>query len=58
MSEEKVNFSFKEVEPDLRTVASRFNYFFGVTNPQMYFVSDQEVLEGVATVKKFKDLAS
>ena len=53
----KVSFTFKEIEPNLSTVASRFNYFFGVTNPQNFFVSDEEVLQGVATIKKFKQLA-
>jgi hypothetical protein len=52
-----VDFSFKEVEPDFKTVASRFKYFFGVTDPRMYFVSDQEILKGVQVFKKYKNMA-
>ena len=57
-SSETINFSFKEVEPDLSSFDKRFKHFFGVTNPVNFFADDKEVIEGVETVKKFKDLAS
>ena len=43
MSKETINFSFKEIEPDLSTMAKRFVYFFGVTNPMNFIVDDKEV---------------
>ena len=57
MSDTKIKFSFKETEPNLSTFSSRFHYFFGVTNPKNFFVPDAEILDGVRTVNKFKDLA-
>tara|TARA_B110001450_G_C17584655_1_gene466444 strand:- start:402 stop:1115 length:714 start_codon:yes stop_codon:yes gene_type:complete len=53
-----INFSFKEIEPNLSTFDKRFMHFFGVTNPINFFVDDKEVEEGVILVNKFKDLAS
>lgn len=52
-----IKFSFKETEPNLSTFQSRFKHFFGVTYPANFFVPDQEILDGVATVNKFKALA-
>ena len=57
MSKDTINFSFKEIEPNLSTFQSRFQHFFGVTNPQNFFVEDKLIEEGVATVNKFKALA-
>jgi hypothetical protein len=54
---DKIKFSFNETEPNLSTFNSRFMHFFGVTYPANYFVSDQVILDGVATVSKFKALA-
>ena len=57
MSDTKIKFSFKETEPNLSTFSSRFMHFYGVTNPKNFFVSDQEIMDGVKTVAKYKDLA-
>ena len=57
MSDTKLKFSFKETEPNLSTFGSRFMHFYGVTNPKNWFVSDEEILNGVNTVAKYKDLA-
>lgn len=53
MSKDTINFSFKEIEPDLSSMDKRFLYFFGVTNPLNFIVDDKEVQQGVDTVKKF-----
>ena len=57
MSDTKIKFSFKEIEPNLSTFTSRFKHFYGVTHPKNFLVPDQEIREGVDTVAKFKDLA-
>jgi hypothetical protein len=57
MSDTKVKFSFKETEPDLSTFMTRFKYFYGVTNPVHYFTTDQEILDGVQTVRKYRQMA-
>lgn len=57
MSDAKIKFSFKETEPDLSTFMSRFKHFYGVTHPKNFIVGDEEILDGVKTVKKFRDLA-
>ena len=57
MSDTKLKFSFKETEPNLSTFGSRFMHFYGVTNPKNWFVSDEEIMNGVNTVAKYKDLA-
>jgi len=58
MSKDTIKFSFKEIEPNLSSFDKRFKHFFGVTNPINFFAEDKEVVQGVETVKKFKDLAS
>lgn len=53
-----MKFSFKETEPNLKTMQSRFMYFFGVTNPKNFMVSDVEIKAGVDTVNKYKEMAA
>lgn len=53
-----MKFSFKETEPNLTTMQSRFMYFFGVTNPKNFMVGDAEIQAGVDTVNKYKEMAA
>lgn len=57
MSEEKITFSFEEIEPDTKTFTSRLLHFLEVTDPKYFMASDEEISSGVDTVKKFKKLA-
>jgi len=52
-----IEFSFKETEPKMDTFTGRFFHFLTVTDPKYFLVEDQEIIDGVATVKKFKALA-
>lgn len=54
----KVTFNFKETEPDTRTFTSRLLHFMNVTYTPLWFVPDDEIQEGVDTVKKYKELAA
>ena len=54
MDSSKIAFSFKETEPNMGTFATRVIHFLKVTDPRKFFVSDQEIIDGVALVKKFK----
>ena len=57
MSDNLVSFNFNETRPDTSTFMARARHFFSVTNPMNFFASDDEIREGVQTVKKFKEVA-
>ena len=57
MAESKIAFNFNETKPDTSTFLSRAMYFFSVTNPLNFTVPETEIVEGVNTVKQYKELA-
>lgn len=57
MSDNKIQFSFKETEPNMNSFSNRAIHMFGVANPLNFFVPDEEIIAKVATVKRFKELA-
>ena len=46
-------FSLDEICPDMSTMYSRFMYFYNMTNPKYYLLSNAEIESAVATVAKY-----
>lgn len=57
MSDNFVQFNFKEIEPNNKTFQGRLSHFLDVTDPKYYFYPDNEILDGIKTVQKFKAMA-
>jgi hypothetical protein len=57
MSQGTISFNFKETETDNSNYLSRLKANLKVTNPALFFISDQDVLAGVETVKKYEALS-
>ena len=57
MSDELIEFSFKETQPDLSTFKDRFLYFVRVTNLMNFFVPATEIRPYVEKVKMYKNMA-
>ena len=53
-----VKFSFDETEADCSTMMARFKHFLKVTDPKYFMMGDAEIEAGVATVLKYKEMAS
>lgn len=54
---DKIRFSFKETKPDLDSFWGRFAYFVTLSDPKYFFKSDEEVLEGIKTWRKYEKMA-
>ena len=54
---EKIRFSFNETKPDLSSFWGRFAYFVTLSDPKYFFYSDQEILDGIATWRKYEKMA-
>ena len=54
MSDNLVTFNFQETEPNTKTFYSRLTHFLEVTDPKYFFIGNQEILDGVNIVKKYK----
>ena len=56
-SSAKIRFSFNETKPDLSTAWSRFSYFLSLSDPKYFFYSDEEIIAGIKTWRKFEKIA-
>ena len=55
---ELVSFNFNETKPDFSSFPMRYKYLLSVTDPFNAFYSNKEIRDGVATVKKYKEMAT
>ena len=57
MSQILTKFSIDAICPDMSTMYSRYMYFYNMTNPRYYLMSNAEIESAVATVRKYKGMA-
>lgn len=53
-----IPFSFEETKPDVSNFNSRLAHFLKVTDPKYFFVSDDDIVAGIKTMRKFEKMAN